>query len=175
MRRFLPTGLTRAGQRVWESLRTRTIQVPVSEETLAPLTSNLDDPTLRDVRLRIRPGARLEVSGMKKMGVWVPFTATFAATPPPPEAGGQAVDLYLESAEPFFARRLMLRALADMPDLEVSGERVRVHLENLVERQDWARAIPRTVRERVRVAGVDTDQQQRLLVTFGWEGTPQAE
>ena len=169
MRRFLPQGLSEAGQRVWESLRNRTIQVPVSEQTLAPLVADIADPSVRDLRLTIQDGARLELSGLKKKGLWVPFSATFVATPPPAEAG-QAVDLHLEHAEPFFARGLMLRTLADLDELEVHGERVRVRLDHLVARQDWARAIPEGIRSRIRVAGVATDGQGRLLVTFGWDG-----
>ena len=175
MRRFLPQGLTRAGARIWESLRSRTIQVPVSEETLAPLVADVADPTVRDLRLRIREGARLELSGLKKKGLWIPFSATFAASAPPAGETGQALDLHLEGAEPFFARRLMLQALAAMDELEVDGERVRVRLDHLVARQDWARAVPQGLRDRIRVAGVATDQQRRLVLTFGWEGEPQAE
>lgn len=170
MHRFLPQGLTEAGQRVWESLRSRTIQVPVSEQTLAPLVANIADPTVRDLRLAIQDGARLELSGLKKKGLWIPFSAIFAVTPPPTGEAGQAVDLHLEHAEPFFARGLLLRALADMDELEVHGERARVCLDHLVARQDWARAIPQGIRNRIRVVGVANDDQGRLLVTFGWDG-----
>lgn len=169
MHRFLPQGLTRAGQHILDSLSNRTIQVPISEDTLGPLVSDVDDPTVRDLRIRIRAGARLELSGLKKKGLWVPFSASFRAAPPEPGEPGQALDLYLETAEPFFARGLLLKALAAMDELEVDGERVRVRLDHLVARQDWARAIPEGIRSRIRVTDVGVDEQQRLLLTFGWD------
>jgi hypothetical protein len=172
MRRFLPQGLQGAGERLLEGLRSRSIQVPVAEGTLADQVARVEDATVRNLRLSIREGPRLELSGEKKKGIWIPFSATFAPHPPPSEETGQAVDLHLEHAEPFFARQLLLRALTEVSDLEVSPEqeRVRVRLDQLVARQDWARAVPEAVRRRIRVTGVDSDSQGRLLITFSWAG-----
>lgn len=169
MRRLLPEGLTEAGQRLAESLYKRQVRFPISEGALAATLEGIDDPTLRGMRLRLEEGGRMSVAGEKRKGVWIPFTVTFIAVPPPAHEVGQAVDLYLERVEPLLAHPFILRALDRLEEMEVRGNRARVRIDRWVGQQEWARLIPEALRSRVRVVDVTTDAERRLLVTLGWD------
>ncbi|MFW6278332.1 MAG: hypothetical protein ACOC1T_02900 [Halorhodospira sp.] len=161
--------LAEAGSQLLERLRQRSVRVPIPERVLARSLTRLGDPTLCDLALKLGEGGRLAVSGYKHKGVWIRFTVGFIALPPPPSARGPALELHLERVSPFFAGPFVLRALDRMPEMEVIGSRIRIHIDRWADRQDWVPPLPRGLLERVQVVEVTSDlASQALLVTLGW-------
>ncbi|GEM_PF-1825852 len=169
MERWLPEELATAGSRLMDKLRQRSVRIPIPERVVAQSMTRVEDSSLRDLDLALGPGGRLEVSGFKKKGVWVPFSVGFIAVPPAPGMPGPSVELYLEQVSPFFAGPLVLRALDRMPEMEVLGSAIRIRIDRWLDRQEWASPLPRGVLERVQVIDVATDTTRRTLtVTLGW-------
>jgi len=132
-------------------------QVPIPQSLLDRLVAKVDDPSVRDLRLEAHEGDRIVLSGLKKKGLWVSFSATFALSAPDPEEPPQSLALTLEQAEPFFARNAVLSALAHIDGVGVSGERVLVDLGDFIARHDWGSKVPAGVRNRLRVTGAHSD------------------
>ncbi len=169
MERWLPDELATAGSQLMERLRQRSVRIPIPEGVVARTMTRVEDPSLRDLALALGPGGRLEVSGLKRKGIWIPFSVGFIAVPPEPGAPGPSVELYLERVSPFFAGPLVLRALDQMPEMEVLGSAIRIRIDRWLDRQEWASPLPRRVLERVQVVDVATDTTRRTLtVTLGW-------
>ncbi|MFP4129215.1 MAG: hypothetical protein ACLFSJ_00575 [Halorhodospira sp.] len=169
--RWLPEELATAGSQLVERLRQRSVRIPIPERVVARSITRVGDPSLRDLALELGPGGRLRVSGLKRKGIWIPFSVGLIAVPPSPGAPGPSVDLYLERVSPFFAGPFVLRALGQMPEMEPLGSSIRIRLDRWIDRQEWASPLPRGVLERVQVVDVTTDTARRaLVVTLGWGG-----
>ncbi len=156
MRRHIwQKGLLKASQWAIQGAR-EGLRIPIPQSLLDKLAARVDDPSVRDLHLAVKSGDRLEVSGLKKKGVWVQFSAVFALGPPTPDDPPQSLALTLERAEPFFARGAVLSALRDLDGVAVAGERVLVDLGDLIERNEWGSRIPRALRSRLRITDAGT-------------------
>ena len=122
-RQLIQKGLMKASQWAVKAAKDG-IQVPISQSMLDNLVAKADDPSIRDLALRPSEGNRLQLSGLKKKGVWVEFTADFRLAAPTAEDPHRSLVLGLERAEPFFARNAVLGALADMDGVSVDGDAV---------------------------------------------------
>ena len=111
-------------------------QLPIPQSLLDRLVSKVDDPSVRDLQLQARDGDRIVLSGLKKKGVWVSFSATFTLSAPAAEEPPQSLALILEQAEPFFARGAVLAALANVDGVGVAQERVLVDLGEPIARHE---------------------------------------
>ncbi|MFB6261548.1 MAG: hypothetical protein ABEJ96_10255 [Thiohalorhabdaceae bacterium] len=127
------------------------LRIPVPQSVLNRLVRNVDDPSVRDLRLEAQEADRVVLSGLKKKGVWVGFSATFTLAAPGEEEPPQSLALTLETAEPFFARGALLAALADIDGVQVEGDRALVDLREVIRQHDWGSKIPEGVRNRLRI------------------------
>lgn len=127
------------------------LQIPIPQSVLNRLVRKVDDASVRDLRLEAREADRVVLSGLKKKGVWVDFSATFALEAPAEEEPAQSLVLKLESAEPFFARGALLAALADVDGIKVTGDRALVDLGEIIKHNEWGSKIPEAVRGRLRI------------------------
>ncbi|KPV40288.1 hypothetical protein AN478_09335 [Thiohalorhabdus denitrificans] len=164
-RRFLQKGLLMASKWAVKAAR-EGFQVPIPQSVLDNLLRRMDDPSVRDLHLKPAADNRVELSGMKKVGVWVEFRAVFRLDPPAAEEPGQSLALALEKADPFFARNALLGALEEVDGVHVHEERVLVDLGNLIEQHQWGRKVPRGLRDRLRIADVST-QEGRINLRVG--------
>jgi hypothetical protein len=133
-------------------------QIPISQSVLDSLVGRVDDPSVRDLSLRAQTDNRVALSGLKKKGVWVEFSALFQLRPPGADDPGRSLVLDLEKAEPFFARNAVLTALDDIDGVAVTEERVLVDLDDMLDRNEWVRKIPKALRSRLRIADVGTEE-----------------
>ena len=166
-RRLIQKGLLKASQWAIKAAR-EGFQVPIPQSMLDNLMRRVDDASVRDLQLKATPDDRLQLSGLKKKGVWVEFQATFRMAPPDPNEPGQSLALNLEKADPFFARGAILSALAGVDGVSVQEERVLVDLGNLIEQNDWGRRVPKALRDRLRIADISTQEGRinlRVAVT----------
>jgi len=156
-RQFLQKGLMKASQWAIKAAR-EGFQIPVSQSVLDSLVERVDDPSVRDLSLKAQGDNRVALSGLKKKGIWVEFSALFRLSPPGDGDPGRSLVLALEKAEPFFARNAVLGALDGIDGVTVSGERVLVDLDDMLDRNEWVRKIPRTLRSRLRIADIETEE-----------------
>ncbi|MEF8793980.1 hypothetical protein [Thiohalorhabdus sp.] len=125
--------------------------IPVPQSVLIRIVRKVDDPSVRDLRLEARDEDRLVLSGLKKKGMWVDFSATFTLEPPGEDEPPQSLALNLETTEPFFARGPLLGALAGVDGIKVKGDRALVDLGEIIQQNQWGRKIPEAVRGRLRI------------------------
>lgn len=167
---LFPNWLTQRGKRIIQELQQGRISIPVPVATLTAVVRRLNgnDPSISDLELSIAQGARLIIAGRKKLGPWwIPFTATFMAHPPENGAPPHAIDLSLERTSPAIAYPFALRALASREGLEMFGSRVRIDIGQRINQQDWARYLPYSVLNRIRVVAITSDAESRqLMVTL---------
>ncbi|HKJ72110.1 MAG TPA: hypothetical protein VKA55_10195 [Gammaproteobacteria bacterium] len=133
-------------------------RIPIPQSVLDRLVRRVDDPSVRDLQLQAREGDRVVLSGLKKKGLWVSFSATFALAAPGEDEPPQSLALSLEQAEPFFARSAVLAALAGIDGVTVADERVLVDLGDLIAQNEWASKIPESVRGRVRITQAHSEE-----------------
>jgi hypothetical protein len=149
-------GLFKASQ--WAlKLAREGFQVAIPQSLLDRLVRRVDDPSVRDLKLQAQPGDRLQLSGLKKKGVWVSFSATFDLAAPEPDDPPQSLALRLQEAEPFFARGAVLTALGNLDGVQVDGERVFVDLGEYIRQHQWGGKIPAAVRDRLRITEAHSD------------------
>jgi hypothetical protein len=141
-------------------------QVPISQSLLDRLVAKVDDPSVRDLKLHAREDNRLVLSGLKRKGIWVSFSATFVLAAPADDEPPQSLALTLEEAEPFFARGAVLAALGDIDGVAVSGERVLVDLGEFIANNDWGSKIPEKLRARLRIREA-TSEDGRIQLRVG--------
>ena len=140
-------------------------QIPIPQSVLDRLMRKVEDPSVRDLQLIARDHDRIVLSGLKKKGVWVSFSATFALAAPGEDEPAQSLALDLEGAEPFFARGAVLSALSQIDGVEVDGERVLVHLAEFIKQNEWGKKVPDGVRNRLRITEAhSTDGRIQLRV-----------
>jgi hypothetical protein len=149
-------GLFKASQWAFKLAR-EGFQVPIPQSLLDRLVRRVDDPSVRDLRLEAQPDDRVQLSGLKKKGVWVSFSATFGLAAPGPDDPPQSLALHLQAAEPFFARSAVLAALGNLDGVRVDGERVLVDLGEYIRQHQWGGKIPAAVRERLRITEAHSD------------------
>ncbi|SFD30854.1 hypothetical protein SAMN05660831_01373 [Thiohalospira halophila DSM 15071] len=146
------------------------ITVPIPRRILARLAERADDPSLADLRLAVRDGAILEVTGRKKAGVWVDFRARFRVEAPAAGDPPRALVLRPEEVQPFLAKGPMLAALGQQAGARRDGDRVRIDLDEVLQGHEWRKKVPDALRERLRIGGVESADGQlklRLQISAG--------
>ncbi len=156
-------GLVKASQWGWK-LAQEGFQVPVPQSLLDGLARKMAaDPSVRDLRLQVAPDQRLALSGLKKKGLWVTFRVTFVLEAPAADDPKRSLPLTIAEAEPFFARGLARSAMAEIDGVSVAGERIQIDLDGAIDRHEWARKIPQTLRDRLRITGAHTEGERLYL------------
>ncbi len=155
-------GMAKVSQLGWRIAR-EGFQAPVPQPFLNHLVKKIADPTLRDLRLQIAPHNRLILTGLKKKGFWVSFCLTFAVEPPAAEDPDRSLILRLEEATPFFARKMAQAALAELDEISVVDNRIQVNLDEVINQNQWARKIPRTLQDRLRITQAYTQGKHLYL------------
>ena len=135
------------------------VTVPVPAAVLDRLGRRLDDATLDDLQLRPAAAAHLNVTGRKKAGVWLEFSARFRLEPPGPDDPPRSLVLVPETIQPFPVKAPMLAALAVLDGVDRQGERLRLNLDHLMETHQWGRKVPDALRNRLRIADVRSDDR----------------
>ena len=164
-RRIWQKGLVKASQWAVQAAR-EGFQIPIPQGLLNKLVERVDDPSVRGLALAIRDGDRLELSGLKKKGVWVQFSAAFLLEAPGDGDPPQSLVLILEEAEPFFAKGALLTALGDLDGVSAAGDRVLVDVNDLIDRNEWGRKVPQALRSRLRITDIGT-QEGRINLRVG--------
>lgn len=150
-------GLLKASQWAMKFAR-EGFQVPIPQSLLDRLVRRVADDSVRDLKLQAQDGDRLQLSGLKKKGVWVSFSATFDLAAPEADDPPQSLVLRLQEAEPFFARSAVLTALGGLDGVRVDGERVLVDLGEHIRQHQWGGKVPAGIRERLRITEAHSDQ-----------------
>ncbi|MFP4607933.1 MAG: hypothetical protein ACLFP7_09905 [Thiohalospira sp.] len=132
------------------------VTVPVPRRVLARLAERAEDPSLANLRLDVRDGGILEVSGRKKAGIWVDFRARFRVEAPAAGDPPRAIILRPEEVQPFLARGPMLAALGQQAGARRDGDRVCIDLDEVLQGHEWGKKVPAALRERLRISGVET-------------------
>lgn len=150
-------GLVKASQWGWKLAR-EGFQVPVPHSLLDGLARKMAaDPNVRDLCLQVTSDQRLILSGLKKKGLWVSFRVTFVLDAPAADDPKRSLPLTIAEAEPFFARGLARSSMAEIEGVSVAGERIRIDLDGVIDRHEWARKVPQTLRDRLRITGAHTE------------------
>ena len=166
-RQLIQKGLAKASQWAVKAAK-EGFHVPISQSVLDNLVARVDDPSVRDLSLRAHPENQVALSGLKKKGIWVEFAADLRIAAPAESDPQRSLVLTLEQAEPFFARSALLSALDGVDGVSVVEERILVDLDDMLERNDWVRKIPKALRARLRITDVTTEEGRiHLRVAVG--------
>lgn len=167
MARLLTKGLMAASMLAYKAAR-EGLTLPVPQSVFDRMARKRQDDTLDSLRIRPEGPSHLRVTGRKKAGVWVEFTALFRLEPPGAGDPARSLVLVPEQIKPFPAKSSMLGAIADLDGFERRGDRLRFDLDRFLGENEWGRRLPAGVRERVRVAGVTADDRNvRLQLRIG--------
>jgi hypothetical protein len=139
------------------------VTLPVPQAVFDRLARQRHDDTIDNLQIRPKAPSHLCVSGRKKAGVWIEFSALFRLEPPGPDDPARSLVLVPEKIRPFPAKSSMLGAIAGLDGFERSGDRLRFDLDRFLGGHEWGSRIPAGVRERVRVAEVTADDRKLRL------------
>lgn len=139
------------------------VNLPVPQSVLDRLTQGLTDETIDTLRLRPQSASHLSVTGRKRLGMWIEFSALFRLEPPGLGDPPRSLILVPEKIQPFPVRSPMLAAIANLEGVERNGDRLRINLDRFMDEHQWGRRLPAAVRNRVRIAGVYADAQRIRL------------
>ncbi|HKJ76758.1 MAG TPA: hypothetical protein VKA64_06100 [Gammaproteobacteria bacterium] len=143
------------------------ITIPIPQAVIDRLSAGLAQGAVQDLRIRPQADSHLVVTGRKKVGVWLEFSAVFRIEPPASDESPRSLVLVPERIQPLPARSPMLGAMAALNGVERDGDRLRLNLDRLMADHEWGRRVPAAVRERVRITGVSADAERiRIRLRF---------
>lgn len=139
------------------------VTLPVPRAVFERLARQQRDETIDNLQIHPKSPSHLYVTGRKRAGVWVEFSAVFRLEPPGVDDPARSLVLVPEEIRPFPARSSMLGAIARLDGFERHGDRLRFDLDRYLGEHEWGSRIPAGVRERVRVSDVTADDRNLRL------------
>lgn len=162
MARLLTKGLMAASIWAYKAAR-HGMTLPVPQAVFDRLARQQDDDTIDKLQIHPKAPSHLCVSGRKKAGVWIEFSALFRLEPPGTDDPARSLVLVPEKIRPFPAKSSMLGAIARLDGFERHGDRLLFDLDRFLRGHEWGSRIPAGVRERVRVSDVTADDRRLRL------------